>query len=201
MRSSKWIANALSAPSSVWGNSQYPVVPASFRIARSSTFSAARSELFRWVSFGYLAATLLCALLSVLVGVWIARWAALVLDVHNARFLGRSTKAACALRGSCGTAAISTLCKTDCREVSGGRGGRSTHVEWRHDPVRRHTTGVRRTRGRVTRSARPRRPPRSARGKMKVSKTYFYDLLHGQKTSPSWQLVQAFADFFKVQLD
>ncbi|MEU6131356.1 helix-turn-helix transcriptional regulator [Saccharopolyspora sp. NPDC047091] len=41
----------------------------------------------------------------------------------------------------------------------------------------------------------------TARGKVKVSKTYLYDLLNGQKTSPSWQLVQALADFFEVQLD
>jgi len=41
----------------------------------------------------------------------------------------------------------------------------------------------------------------SERGKVNVSKTYLYELLNGNKTSPSWQLVQALADFFEVKLE
>lgn len=41
----------------------------------------------------------------------------------------------------------------------------------------------------------------SERGKITVSKTYLYELLNGNKTSPSWQLVQALSEFFEVKLE
>ena len=41
----------------------------------------------------------------------------------------------------------------------------------------------------------------SYRGRVQVSKSYLYELLKGQKTSPSLTLVQALAEFFEVNLD
>ena len=41
----------------------------------------------------------------------------------------------------------------------------------------------------------------SRRGRVQTSKSYLYELLKGQKSSPSLALVQALAEFFEVNLD